>query len=291
MFRGGEFIPNKTLRLATPAQKALLMRTRPNARNPFPGSPRPSGVPGATILPTGSKIPPPIKNPLRTTNPDPKNRAPGTMKGVSFVSNETREGLGLSEAKMAVLRKRQEAFVRYAAVIDAKLGHKSSIDSGVGYWAPVGEKPGAEPTTITEYQTGRDFDDIVYATAAKAFHGNQLSALAFGSDPDGPSVLWSMMVAADLSGIGDTLSRHGIEYRTLKLSNGGKTHILLYDADGSMDDKVKAAAKDLGTEPAFRRGHGLFLGGNAKTRPAARKWYRSYMRTYEGAYPDRPHWP
>lgn len=132
-----------------------------------------------------------------------------------------------------------------------------------------------------------DIDDarVKYLAAWLGNRYNQKNVLKFIGHSNGKDLLHDVVVGdANLEGLRDSLTKHGLEYRTIIPSRDGRTRILMYDEGGRLAKNVGNFAETHRASLHTTPGTGEFIGDPAwSSRPKARQQYRQTISEYEAA--------
>ncbi|MBZ5566198.1 MAG: hypothetical protein LAP13_27755 [Acidobacteriia bacterium] len=195
----------------------------------------------------------------------------------AFVSPNTEEGTTLDTALQGLGSERHREFHQLAQNVLEQAGG-GIVRDAIGAW-----KDGAENSLLLKTDT--DAGTLRYVAALLGREANQKSVIPFVDDPEGQDFLLSFKVRrGNLTEIGQTLDRLGIEYRTLEPA-GKDVRVHVFDPGGSLAEKVRQAGEHYGAEVTYKQGRGEFLG--ADSRPDARAIFNQVIQEYEQAHPEK----
>ena len=132
-----------------------------------------------------------------------------------------------------------------------------------------------------------DIDDsrLKYLAAWLGNRYNQKNVLKFIGHSGGKDMLHDVTVGdANLEGLRDSMTKHGLEYRTIIPSKDGRTRLLFYDEAGKLGKNVQNFVETHRASLHTTPGTGEFIGDPAwASRPKAREQYRKTISEYESA--------
>lgn len=159
--------------------------------------------------------------------------------------------------------------------------------NAIGEWIYEGQAYG-ENSAITRYNLAIEWEDLIAATAAKGFIGNQLSVGVFRSEKGGADVVWEIPTAGKtLEEVAQALDQAGIEGRTIELNDRGEPiSALVMDLGATNRQAVYNAHRSIGVgELGVLTGRGKFLdAGENATREQAREYFKRLVG--ESRFPD-----
>jgi hypothetical protein len=199
----------------------------------------------------------------------------------SFVSPNRRENLKLNEAVRLLNSREEIRLVNFIARLSRCLRLKQTVSRAVGSWAD-----GAEHSTIS--RTSADEQLLRYEDARLGKLERQKSVLYFRQDSAGAGTMYILAlrrVGASLSSISRTLDRNGVEFRSLVPQPKRRTVIYVVDLKSELEQKVKAAAQELGASIISIKGNGEFIGDDTD-REKARQVFAGLIKEFEDAHPQ-----
>ncbi len=196
----------------------------------------------------------------------------GAPKGFEFVSPNVDDNSAIDGAIRELRGARQLALREFAERIDGEFAFSGKMHDAVGDW-----KDGAENTVVTTYKVAPAWNELRANAALKGIAADQKAVIPFRVAEDGKNILHSVKLPMDLRAARDTVKAAGIEFRTL-IPAGAATHVMVYDPDGSLGDRMEKLAHENKTQHIYYRGHGEFLGGDTRDEGVAK--YKQAISEY-----------
>lgn len=214
----------------------------------------------------------------------------GNWRPLSDLRNGGNNGMDVvQEALRRKAGPEHAAFKELSGAIDKNLGIEAAILDNVGDW-----QTGAE-NSITRLYKSTSPQEAAYLGALHVIAGDQQAVYTFipksgKAGMDAPDALYSFTVKGNdestIARVRDTLDRHGIEFRSLA-DEGPDTRVMWIGQPGE-DARVKAAAKELGTQKVTAR-RGVNIEVTRETAPGLVTDYeRSVLRSGRGRYLTDP---
>ncbi len=201
-----------------------------------------------------------------------------------FASPNTEENLSFDQALDNMDSPKHRQAKRQFDTIDHDLGLSFASFSVVGDWGD-----GAEDSVVTNY-VGGDYEDIRYAMAWKGLLADQKAVLLFEEKKGEKGSVYLFQPNDTINGVRETLTKHGIDSRSIGVGVSGKPQVLVVDLDDILADSIDKVTEHYGIKSERIAGRGEFIGvGFDQSRDDAKREYRRVIDDYEKAFPDRRH--